>query len=317
MKLGRTIAGTIGLFGMALMLLGAATPDTTNTPVLLPPEPLLSSPRDFYNAGTRRLGAGKLKEAEAMFESAVSSQQERIQQPSLYNLGQTRFALGAEELKKGPGARPALQQGDQSAGAATDAIRSATEALASNQVDKMVQSYLQGRGARRELRAAIRVVKRALQAYGGALNKWQRASGDFKSAAELNPADANARHNAEAVDRNIAMLVDSLRELEKAAKALGEKKDDLGEKMKELKGRIPEPDMPPGAAGDDEEEEDMPKGQEPGQEEGPTRDGQEQTPLSEDQAGWILQGYKLDEGRRLPMGQGDPTEPKNRNRPTW
>ena len=62
--------------------------------------------------------------------------------------------------------------------------------------------------------------------------------------------------------------------------------------------------MPPGAAGeDDEDDEDQPLGPKPGQEEGPAKDGKEM-PLSPEQAGWLLDTYRLDSERRLPMGQG-------------
>ena len=37
--------------------------------------------------------------------------------------------------------------------------------------------------------------------------------------------------------------------------------------------------------------------------------------LSQEQAGWVLEGFKLDSERRLPMGQGPGT--KDRNKPTW
>jgi len=88
---------------------------------------------------------------------------------------------------------------------------------------------------------------------------------------------------------------------------------ELGEKMKELKGRIPEPDMPPGAPGEEEEEEEQPKGPEPGQEEGETREGKEM-PLTPEQAEWLLESFKLDANRRLPMGQEatEPTKPRER-----
>jgi hypothetical protein len=99
--------------------------------------------------------------------------------------------------------------------------------------------------------------------------------------------------------------------------ALGSKSQELKMKMKMLKGRIPEPDMPPGAADEDEEEEqDQPKGPEPGQKEGPSRQGPEMS-LSPEQAAWLLQGYRLDSERRLPMGQKDTSDPKNPSRATW
>src|SRR5207249_2682340 len=114
----------------------------------------------------------------------------------------------------------------------------------------------------------------------------------------------------------IARLVDSLRECQRCANTAGGKCRELGEKLKQLKGRIPASQMPPGAVGDDEEDEDFPFGPEPGQKEGPSKDGQEM-PLSPEQAGWLLDGFKLDSDRRLPMGQGEPAQPRDRTRPTW
>ena len=42
-------------------------------------------------------------------------------------------------------------------------------------------------------------------------------------------------------------LVDMLRELQRLANAMANQKRDLGDKMKQLKGRMPAQDMPPGA----------------------------------------------------------------------
>ncbi len=219
-------------------------------------------------------------------------------------------------MKKGPAAKPTADRGQAVAQQADAAIRQAEEALGGNDVQKMVAAYLRGRGARKELKAATEAVRRALQVYGAVLARWERASGDFKSALELNSADADARHNSEVLDRCIAKLVDSLRELQQCSNGMGDKNQQLGEALKKLKGRIPAPDMPPGAAGDDEEDEDQPLGPQPGQEEGPSKEGKEMT-LSPEQAGWLLDAYRLDSERRLPMGQGPAAEPKDRSRPTW
>jgi len=274
-----------------------------------------STPREFFNAGTEQLRAGKLREAEAFLESALASQNSRLQPPALYNLGHVRFGQGIEELKKGPPAGPTAARARTITQAADDAIKSAEDALASEQVQKMVASYLHGRGVRKELKAATEAVRRALEVHGTALAKWQRSSGDFKSAVELKRTEADAQHNAEVVDRYIARLVDSIRELQQCAKALGDKNGDLKEKLKQLKGRIPAADMPPGAAGEDEEEEEQPFGPRPGEKEGPSREGEEML-LSPEQAGWLLQGFKLDADRRLPMSQGAPAQPRDLSRPT-
>jgi tetratricopeptide (TPR) repeat protein len=287
------------------------------TPALAAPEPAPpATPREFYDAGTRQLGAGKLREAEASLEVAIASQNQQVSPPALYNLGLVRFKQGVEQLKKGPAAKPTAARGQSAIQQADAALRQAEEALAANEVQKMVAAYMRGRGARKELKAATEAVRRALQVYGTALSKWERSSGDFKSASELNSTDLDARSNAKVLDRLIAKLVDSVRELQQSAKGMGDKKQQLGDLMKQLKGRIPAPDMPPGAAGDDEEDEEQPLGPKPGQEEGPTKEGREMV-LSPEQAGWLLDGYRLDSERRMPMGGANPGQPKDRTRPTW
>ena len=302
-----------GAGGLALagFLVAASAPVPSPEPA--PP----STPLDFFNAGTKKLREGKLREAEAFFESSLASQSERLQPPSLFNLGHVRFGQGIEQLKKGPAAAPANARGRAAAERAEEAERAADEALAGEDVQKMVAAYLRGRGARKELKAATKLVQWAMETHGGALSRWQRASGDFKSDLELSPSDADARQNAETVDRWIARLIDTLRALQQTAMSMGDKNNKLGEKLKQLKGRIPAPDMPPGAAGDDDEDEDQPNGPRPDMKEGPSREGQEMMALSPEQAAWLLEGFKLDSERRLPMGQKDSAEPKERSGRTW
>jgi hypothetical protein len=286
----------------------AATPSPEPAPPV--------TPREFYNAGTRQLGAGKLREAEASLESVLSSQDQRLQPPALYNLGLVRFGQGIEQLKKGPAAKPTIKRGQEAAHQADAALRQADDALAGDDVQKMVDAYMRGRGTRKELKAATEAVRRALQVHGTVLTRWERSLGDFKSTLELDSANPDARHNAEVLDLCIAKLVDSLRELEQCSSGMCDKGQKLGEALKKLKGRIPAPNMPPGAAGEEEEEEEQPFGQKLGQEELPSKDGKEM-PLSPEQAGWLLEAYRLDSERRLPMGQGAPADPKDRSRPTW
>ncbi len=304
--------------GLPIFVLALAVPAFGVPPVAPGPEPIPpSTPREFFNSGTEKLGQGKLRDAEALLQSALAAQNERIQAPALYNLGHARYAQGIEELKKGPSARPGLARATGAGRSADDAIREADEALAGTDIQKMITAYLRGRGTRRELREATKAVRAAMETYGATLAKWQRASGDFKSAHELNQRDSEALQNADIVDRSIAKLVDTLRQLQQAAAAMGEKKQDLSEKMKQLKGKIPEDQMPPGAAGEDEEEEDQPKGPRPEDKESPGREGEQQMTLSPEQAAWMLEGFKLDSERRLPMGQEDTSEPRPRSRKTW
>ena len=275
--------------------------------------------RGFYNAGTKLLAGKKFAEAEMMFQSALAAQDERVQPAALYNLGHTRFGAGVELLKKGPDAQKVSAQGSATLVAGENAVRSAESALAENNLDKMIAAYLEGRGARRELRDAEKAVQAAMETYGKTLAKWQRAAADFKSAAELNPADTNAAQNAEIVERGIAKLVDNLRKMQQMMGAMGKQRQDLAKLLSRLKGRIPAPNAPPGAAGEDDEDD---QGVQPdslaGQKENATREGdQMKVPLSPEQAGQILDGLSLDGSRRLSMSDKEGTAPKDKKGRNW
>lgn len=271
--------------------------------------------REFFNAGTRELRADKLREAEAYFETALASQNQRLQTPALYNLGHVRFGQGIEELKKGPSAQSAATMSQVAEQQGEEALQAADAALESNDVQKMVAAYVQGRGRRRELKAAREAVLQALKAHGATLVKWQRASGDFKSSLELDGTQADARQNADVVDRRIAQLVDRVIQLKLQCSSCAGMCNKLGDKLKQLKSRIPGSQMPPGAGEDDEDEDQQPSPQ-AGQKEVASKSGREMS-LSPEQAGWLLEGYKLDSERRLPMVQGPLAEPKDRSRKTW
>ncbi len=268
--------------------------------------------RDFYNAGTELLAAKKYAGAEQMFQSALAAQDERVQPAALYNLGHARFDDGAELLKKGPDAQKTAVRGNTVAAAGTQAIRTEKSALEENDLSKMIAAYLEGRGFRHELRDAEKAVQTALETDGSTLRKWRRAAEDFKSAAELNPADTNAVRNARIVEQQIAELVDSLQKMRQMAAAMAGQHQQMNGLLSQLKGRIPKENMPPGAAGGDEDD-DVQPGSLAGQKENPSREGdQMQMPLSPDQAGQILDGLSLDGSRRLQMSdqQGKPTQDK-------
>jgi tetratricopeptide (TPR) repeat protein len=285
-------------------------------------EPVPANARAAFNAGTRRLREGKLREAETFFSDTLSKQDAETRPPALYNLGHVRFGQGTEELKKSPAARPASAGGRAAAQRANRAAGQADEALAGNDAHKLLAAYVRGRGARRDLKAATRAVQRALDLHGAALRKWQRALGDFNGAAELNPANTNAQHNAAIVEQAIARLVDEIRELQQAAAIMAAARQELGDKMEQLKGRIPDPLLPldDGSDGDDGDEEGGPGGPTPellsGHREGPGREGTEMS-LSPDEASWLLDMFSRDGDRRLPMGQDESGQPKDRERRNW
>jgi len=314
LKLGRPLALACVCLNFSFSIFNscATSTNTSQAEVRFAPE----TPREFFNAGTQMLTAGKLREAEVYLQTALARQEESVQAATLYNLGHVRFAQGAEELEKAPRSRAVTDRTRQAAWQGASAIQEADSALVSKDVQRMVQAYMNGRGARKELNAAIKAVRQALELYVGVLARWQRASGDFKSAAELNPADTKAKKNADIVDRHIAKLIDEIRAMQQAMAMAAQAKQQLGEKMKALRGQIPDDAMPPGAPGDGEEEEDMPEGPKPGMQEGPAKPGEEKK-MSAEEAGQMLDGFRLDGERRLPMGQGEEGKPKDPNRPTW
>lgn len=274
--------------------------------------------RDFYNAGTQALATNKLADAERFFQSALGTQDESVQPKALFNLGHTRFDQGIEILKQGPDTQKVAALGHAALAAGGQAISFAESSLAENDLKRMVTAYLEGRGARRELRAAEKAVQAAMETYGKTLTKWQRAADDFKGAAELNPADTNATRNAEIVQQNIAKLIDSLRQMQQMAGKINGQKDQLGKLLSKLKGQLPGPDAPPGGKGDDDEDEPPQPDSLAGQREGTSRDGdQMQVPLSPDQAGQILDGMSLDGNRRLPMGDKQGDKPRDKNGRNW
>ena len=303
-----------------LLLAGAAgenilAADKTNVP------PLVTA-RDFFNAGTKLLARTNFIEAEKMFQAALATQDERVQPFAEFNLGHTRFAAGVEMFKQGPDAQNVSARGDAALTAGAEAIRNGEAALAEQQADKMVEAYLAGRGARRELRAAEKAVEFAMKIYGKTLTKWQRAADDFHVAAELNPAGTNALHNAEVVEQNIAQLVDWLRKIQELAAQMAGQKDQLGKMLSKLKGQTPAPNAPPGGKGDDDDDENGDGGGKgdvkpeslAGKEEGAGREGEQLLgQLAPDQAAQILDGLLVDASKRLPMGgdkEGAPLKDK-------
>ena len=273
--------------------------------------------REFYNAGTKQLAAKKFTDAERSLESALTTQNERVQPAALYNLGHTRFDDGFETLKKGPSAKAATERGGNAEIIGDRAMQQAQSALAENDLQKIIAAYIAGRGARRELREAEKVVRSAMETYGGTLRKWRRAADDFHSAGELNSADTNAAHNAKIVEQDIARLVGSLQQMQQMAAALQGKRSQLGEMLSQMKGKIPKDNAPPGDA-DADSDEDEGQGRQPesltGQKENASREGgQMEMPLSPDVAGQLLDGLSLDGTRRLPMAgdkEGTPTKDK-------
>lgn len=299
-----------------LMTAGPAFAGFQTNAIAPAPQPVTA--RDFYNAGTELLGAKKFSDAEQMFESALAAQDERVQPPALYNLAHARFDDGLAALKKERTTQSIFAQGGGAGTAADSAIQRGETALAENDMSKLIMAYLDGLGARRDLRAAEAAVRQAMETYGDTLRKWQQADDDFKSAAELNPADTDAARNAKIVEQYIARLVDSLHRMQRLAAMLGSRHKKLDQIMHDIGGRIPKPNLPPGAPGDKDQDDGLQPEALRGMEEGATRTGKPiGEPLSRDQAAQILNGIPLDAAERLLMNEGKTGQPLPNSGLTW
>jgi len=286
----------------------------------------LPTPRQLYNEGTARLREGKLREAESRLQSAVATQDERVQVAALYNLGHVRFQDGEKDRTNAPASKPVREATDRATQWADDALRQIDAALPGSDVRQMVEAYKRGRGARKELKSAIEAVQKAMDAYGAVLTKWRRSSGDFHSAHELQPSNSDAQTNGELVDRAIAKLMDEMKQamMMQGSGEMTEKREELRKKMAELKKKIPGDmqDQIKNPGGDEEEDEDGAgqrerKEPKPGQEEGPNKPGREIKMTAED-AARLLGMLKLDADRKLSIGGTDETsKPQNRKGRDW
>lgn len=152
------------------------------------------------------------------------------------------------------------------------------------------------------------------------LGKWQRASGDFKSAHELQASDQDARTNAEVVDRHIARLVDTQQLMMKGEQALKQKRQELKEKMGKMKQKLPKEEQQKCSNGDEDEDDEEdgkkepPKEPKDGQQEPKPKEGRE-VPLTPEEAARLLDLLKLDANRKLPLGVENSEETKDRSGP--
>jgi hypothetical protein len=253
-----------------------------------------------------------------MFQSALDTQDDRVQPKALYNLGEARFNDGEAALEKGPD-QDALTEQSKMAGLRADLeMRRASSAMAQNDLSKMVATYHRGRGARHELISVEKAIQQAMKLYGETLRKWQRAADDFKSAAELDPADTNATRNAEIVEQRIAQLVDSLRRMQSMAASLGEQHSQLNNALSQLRGKIPKENMPPGEGEGDDDDEGLQPESLAGLQEGPSHSGdQMNVPLSPDEAAQMLNSISPDSSRRLPISDGKTEPTREKTGRTW
>jgi tetratricopeptide (TPR) repeat protein len=292
-----------------VLALGAVTAFADSSP----------TPRALFNDGTTKLREGKLREAETALQSAVAAQSDALQPLALYNLGHVRFQQGTNILKEIADKAALQRRGDNATSSGSKAMQAIDTALGSTTPDLegILRAYLDGRGARRDLKDATNAIARAMTQFGAVLIRWQRASGDFKSADELQPRD-DAKFNADVIDRRIAELIDQMQQMQQQQQAMSQQRQELLQKMKQLRGKIPgDMPMPEGMSGEEEEEEDGKSGEEQmAEKQGPQREGKEME-ISPEDAMRLLETLKLDTNRKLPLGFDQQSEPKTKSGKVW
>ena len=212
------------------------------------------SARSLYNSGLEKLREGNLNEAESLLRTAVASGQDYVIPSGLYNLGHVRFSQGKETLK-GEGNRQQLLDSASAAVAVAEEVLRAKKPIAeqSTEVQEIVGAYMEGRAARKQLKASHDANTRTFDLLGTALAKWRRSVGDFRSAAELEPSDLDSPFNAETVERHIKELLKFKEELEKEAAEVEKKRAELKKMMGQLRAKIP-PEMIQEGDGEEEDE---------------------------------------------------------------
>jgi tetratricopeptide (TPR) repeat protein len=272
------------------------------------------SARDLYNAGTASLREGKFQEAQDLLQAAAASNNKTVVPSAVFNLAHARYDAGDQELRRMPGSS---QLGDISRRARSNAqaaAQSVQEALAHGDVEALVQAYLRGVGARKDLSAATRAVTASLAQFGRILSSWERASADFRGVNELQPADTNASFNADIVDRRIAELVNFIRMQQQMLMSCSQADSDLKDGMKQIRKRLPKGklDQLGESEGDD--------GQEPDEQVitgSQTARSQDQELISREEAAQLLRGIQLDSQRTLPITDAKGPKPAKRKGGDW
>jgi len=273
---------------------------------------------DAYNRGVDALKKGTLREAESWLLQSTAFQRESIQPPALYDLGHVRFRLGQELLKGESPRQPLLDRGDTANEDGVDATMRAGRALKKDQLNDILEAYLQGRPVRKQLRLAHEDVQRALDLYGAVLVRWRRSVGDFRSSDELKSSE-DATFNARVVERHIEELLKHMKQLELQKMQVGKTRAELKEKMAELKKKIPEGMIQPGEDGEEDEDEEEERGKEQKLEPGMQRAGREGDlrALTPEMAQQILEALSLKNDRKLPLGGDEQTKPRDGKGRDW
>ena len=286
------------------------------------PEAEPKSPREFFNSGTKALAEKKYADAEKWFKEVLLAQNEKVRPAALFNLGHVRFEDGKETLKKEQaGAAAAMERSKVISDVTDKVLQEGNEALAGNNIRRMVNAYKAGNGVLKELRQAHEAVHKAVEVFGGTLLKWQRSADDFRGSGELYSIDTRAMKNAAIVEQHIAKLVDSLREKQEMDKKMVVQRKKMQEMMEKLKQKIPKKDRPPSECETEKECEGNCQGKSMKESKEPKdgKDGKENKTekMSAETAKQLLNSMVPSNTGRLAMTDKKTNQPKDKKGKTW
>ena len=246
--------------------------------------------REFYNEGVSRLGKGELRDAEMSLRKAAGADLESVQPLALYNLGHVRFRQGAETLKGEGNRQQLLDSSTAAVTVAEEAIRNGGSALESDELKAIIAAYMNARAAQKDLRLSRDETSRTLGLIGSALERWRRSVGDFHSALELDAANADAKANAETVERKIEELLKFKKQIEQQSEQVSEEREKIKDIKKKLRGKIPKDMQRESDDEEDDDEEEQPKEPKPGEKQ-QQRLGSDRE-VSPDMARWLKETMK-------------------------
>ena len=270
--------------------------------------------RELYDAGTARLREGRFQEAQDLLRAAAASNDKVVVPSAVFNLAHARYDAGDQELQRMLNRSQLRDIPGRARFDAQAAAQSAQAALAHDDVEALVQAYRRGAGACKELYAATRAVKESLAQFGRILSTWERASADFRSVNELQPADTDASFNAAIVDRRIAELVDIIKRQQQMLMSCSQADGEVKDGMKQIKKRLPKDKADqlgePGNEDDQQPDEQGITGYQ-------TVRGPEREPISQEEAAQLLRGIQLDSQRTLPVSDAKGPKPAKRKGGDW
>ena len=282
-----------------------------------PPEDLnKSDARELHNLGTQRLAQGDLSGAEEALKASLAKDQDAIRPPALHNLGHVRFCKGRTLLGgKTEGdvtelsiARSYLEAADADISDMKDQIEILDRAKAKSREPDYVPAVSalgSGMSTFRTIKKLIPKEETMVAKRASVVAAWTRSVDDFRGAHELNPVDAAAAANAEAIEELLRQLKRETQALDLTIAEQRKKLEELRTVIQELIKRIPDEKLPPDTQGDEEDENFLPperqKPKQGGNQKKPV-EGQEQK-MTEQEARGSLEGLKNEFGRKMPAGQ--------------